>query len=144
MSEATMAIRQESIETLLHEAREELAEIDVRRKELIDLIDNLRRHLPKQIENSLLSSTNDIVRKPYLPAPMVIRRRKKPVHAERIAKILAQSGKTMKVSEIIAIYREKGWKLTKNASDILRTAILNRGDLFDYKEGGYVALKDRQ
>ena len=42
----------------------------------------------------------------------------------------------MKLAEILAEYRKRGFKVTKNSPDILRTALRNREDLFDYKEGG--------
>jgi len=153
-----MAIRHELVENLLNEARQELAKIDIQRGELIELIDNLQKYLPKQVD------TDDIDREAgmsvgvspvphaqagppstiYPPPNRVIGFKRKDSHAKRISEMLAQSGKTMKLAEIIAEYRKRGLKLTKNSPDILRTAIRNRSDLFVYREGGYVTLKDQQ
>jgi len=145
-----MAIRHELVETLLTEARQELARIDAERNKLVELINDLMKYLPTRVDTEVtvsgrvapvrIAQTTPLP-KVYQP---IIRMKKKNSHAEQIAEILVRPGNTMKISAIITKYRERGLKLTKNSPDILRTAIRNRKDLFDYKKGGYVTLKDQK
>ena len=147
-----MAVRHQLVETLLTEARQELARVDAERNKLIELINDLMKYLPTQVETEVTVSGGvaPVRHAQTTPPPMalssgrVIRFTRKTSHAKRIAEILAQPGRTMKLSEIVAKYQERGFSLTKNATDILRTAVRNRKDLFDYKRGGYVTLKDQQ
>ena len=55
-----MAIRYELVESLLNDARQELAKIDIQRNELIELINNLQKHLPKRIDTGNIAKEAEV------------------------------------------------------------------------------------
>jgi DNA repair exonuclease SbcCD ATPase subunit len=132
-----MPIKQESAQIFLNEVLQELSEINDRKKQLEDLI----KHLQKVVGGELIGGepTPSGAKSIRTPISILGARKighKRAAHSPRIAEILKKSGKaTMRVPEIVAGFRERGWKLTKNGTDVIRRTIKIHRDLFLYKDG---------
>jgi hypothetical protein len=75
----------------------------------------------------------------------MVRFRRKNSHATKVAKIIKQYDKPMKVQDIVNAYPKYGWNLSaKNGFNQIYRTIRDREDLFVYTDDKFVLLKERQ
>jgi hypothetical protein len=136
-----MPITKESAQTLVNEILQELSEINARRKQLEELLNNLNKLIDTEGPKPTIG---EIIRTP-IPIAGVgeASYRRKSSHAIKMVKILEHSGKAMRVPEIVEAYPEQGWAVTKTLATGLHKTITDRPDLFIRIGNGYVDLKER-
>lgn len=137
-----MPITKESAQTLVNEILQEISEINARRKQLEVLLNNLNNLIGTEESKPTIG---EIIRTP-IPIAGVgeASYRRKSSHAVKIAAILEQSDKAMRIPEIVAAYPEHGWAVTKTLATGLHKTITDRHDLFIRIGNGYVDLKERR
>lgn len=140
-----MPIRPEIVKELLNDALQELEEINERKLHLDELVDKLRKCLPKQsvlplstpdskAQKLLTSITKDVAQ---------TGRRRKISHATKTAEIVRESAGKLKIHDVIKAYHDRGWKISSSESNAYTTifrAIKGRPDLLKLTRDGYVKL----
>jgi hypothetical protein len=132
-----MALDNKLLKTLLHDAQQELAEINERKSHLDALVSNLRRCLLNSSNGS--HSTQELALQQATPKKGGYRR--KVSHATNIHEIVSNSETKLKARDVLKAYRERGWKISEleqNALTSIYRSVKDRPDLLKLSNDGYI------